>query len=70
MLKAGYLDQRNPLTIGRVLDPPPDDSIAVSRRHLSTARRAVRRGALTFIARRTTRPSTGRLHGMSSIRAA
>jgi len=26
ILKSGYLDQRNPLTIGPVLDPPPDQS--------------------------------------------
>jgi hypothetical protein len=24
ILKSGYLDQRNPLTIGPVLDPPPE----------------------------------------------
>lgn len=30
ILKSGYLDQRNPVTIGPVLEPPEDDEQAAS----------------------------------------
>jgi hypothetical protein len=27
ILQSGYVDSRNPLTIGPVLDPPPDEGL-------------------------------------------